>query len=79
MNDVPKQFSNRPAQLPKDLVRRLIGIHYDKVITLRHPVECADNARLIANEAVVHVGAEAHVHATFPIIESAPAQHHASQ
>ena len=66
-----------PLQLAKDLRHRLAGVDHGELVRLHHGVERFDQPRLVAHEALVHVAAEAQVHAAFPIIERAAAQHHA--
>ena len=61
----------------EDFDRRPRGIDDLKAVRLRQAVEHADQARLIAHEAVVHVPAEAQIQAAFPVIERAAAHHHA--
>ena len=48
-----------------------------EIVRFHHGIEGLDQAALVAHETLVHVRAEAQVHAALPVVERAAAQHHA--
>ena len=71
------QARNVPLQRTEDLGNGLSGIDHGEPVGLHHGIQGLDEAGLVAHEALVHVGAEAQVHAAFPVIEGAASQNHA--
>src|SRR5580658_8561311 len=72
-----RQLADGSLQLAKDLIRRFGRIHHHEIVALGHAVQRMNHARLVFDEAVVHVRAETHIHAALPMVERAAPEHHA--
>src|SRR5689334_23303136 len=70
------QIANIFLQIAEDQIRSAGRVYGDKIVFLGHRIQSADDAGLIAHEAVEHIATEANIHAAFPKIECAAAQDH---
>src|SRR5215831_16554255 len=72
-----KNLRNRSRKGLEDFLRGPRGVHHLKAIRFSQPVENADQASLVAHEAVEHVPAKVGIQAALPIIEGPAADDHA--
>jgi hypothetical protein len=70
-----QQWQNALLELLGKLIYRLAGIDHLEAIFVCHQFELFEQQRLVIDETLEEVTAQAHIHTRFPVIEPAALQH----